>query len=288
MLVFGGRSAEHHVSIRSGLAVIQNIDYLRYTVNILYLSLSGQHYCFQNINSLNKAKVFLKSYKQASEIISSNRTITHIQTLNYLRKTDVVFSLLHGRGGEDGVMQGLLESLEIAYVGSDVYSSVITMDKLCAKIILNNEGVNVTPYLSFSKYHFNIQKKGIIKRIKSSFPYPLFVKPSNYGSSIGVKKVRNDLELDQAIINVLSLDNKVIIEKAIVGKEIEVAVLEDINLMNRPTISPAGEIKVNDDFYSYKAKYIKKDAASFTIPADLNHQQNKELVMLILNSIYLT
>jgi D-alanine-D-alanine ligase len=279
-LIFGGKSAEHHVSIRSGLAVVKNIDYTKYSVDVLYFSLSGKYYYSQNINSLDKAKIFVNKYQQSADLVDSHKAITFGQTVSFLQKTDVVFSLLHGKRGEDGVMQGMLESLEVAYVGSGVSSSAITMDKTCTKRILQSQEINVTPFLSFSKFDFKFQEQDIVDEIQDNLPFPLFVKPSNFGSSIGVEKVSDAKELEKALIEAFSVDDQVLVEKAIVGKEIEVAILENIDPMQPPIVSPAGEIKVVDAFYTYEAKYIKKDAASFSIPADLNAEQNKELKIL--------
>lgn len=279
-LIFGGKSAEHHVSIRSALSIIDNNDYKKYSLDILYLSLTGQFYYYKKIYTKNTAKTFLKNFQNHLDLSKQDNEVTHAQVLSYLQQTDVVFSLLHGKNGEDGVMQGMLEFLGVAYIGSDVRSSAITMDKICTKRMLQSQGIKVTPFVGFLESDYMLRKNHILDEISQKLVFPLFVKPSSFGSSIGVAKVRNNSDLQKAIESIIAIDKQVLVEKAIDAKEVEVAILQNIDPTKSAFVSPAGEIRVKDEFYTYQAKYIKKDKADFIIPADLHEKQISELKIL--------
>ena len=257
-VIFGGMSTEHDVSIVSGTSVISNLNKDKYEVFPIYINKQGDWYKYEDIN---------KSYQVGDEV--DNITKIDNPTL-YLKSLDVVFPVLHGLYGEDGSIQGLLELLKIPYVGCHVLSSSISMDKAYTKIIFEKAGIKQANYIylkvsknncilihkDFSEEIVTLDK---VCEIAESLKYPIFVKPSNSGSSVGIRKATSREELKEAINYASQFDNKVLLEEQINGREIECAVLgnEDVKA------SCLGEILPSDSFYSFDAKY--KDENSKTI-----------------------
>jgi D-alanine-D-alanine ligase len=272
LIIFGGKSAEHHVSVKSGLSIMGNINYEDYNVDVLYSTIEGRYRWLDTVSSKNDAEKLASQFKTDT---SSHVTFNLVDCVSRICRSEVVFSLLHGRNGEDGVVQGFLELLGIAYVGSAVTSSAITMNKILVKKILESSGVKVVPYLSFSAHD---AKQHIFSEISKYLDFPLFIKPANFGSSIGVSRARKMAELEDALTQVFAIDNQVVVEKEIIGQEISVAVLENID--GSLTISPPGEIQVQSDFYSYETKYLKKGSSVFIVPAVINIADIKTLTLL--------
>ena len=257
-VIFGGMSTEHDVSIVSGTSVISNLNKDKYEVFPIYINKQGDWYKYEDIN---------KSYQVGDEV--DNITKIDNPTL-YLKSLDVVFPVLHGLYGEDGSIQGLLELLKIPYVGCHVLSSSISMDKAYTKIIFEKAGIKQANYIylkvsknncilihkDFSEEIVTLDK---VCEIAESLKYPIFVKPSNSGSSVGIRKATSREELKEAINYASQFDNKVLLEEQINGREIECAVLgnEDVKA------SCLGETLPSDSFYSFDAKY--KDENSKTI-----------------------
>ncbi len=177
-----------------------------------------------------------------------------------LRRFDVVFPVMHGTYGEDGSVQGLLRILDLPFVGPDILGSAVGMDKDVAKRLLRDAGIFVADFLTLSRGEaYSVSK--IWKRLGK----PVFVKPANQGSSVGVAKAKNDKELRAAIADAFRYDDKVLIEEAVPGREIEVAVLGN----EKPEASVPGEIVPHHEFYSYEAKYLDEHGAGLSIPAKL-------------------
>lgn len=263
-IIFGGMSSEHDVSIVSATSVIKNLNKQKYDIKAIYISQDGTWYELQDdINLVDIYKIGMHP--------TNIKKITNI--INYLKKLDCVFPVLHGLYGEDGTIQGLLKLLSIPCVGCSILASSICMDKVYTKIILRNAGINVTPdlYLKFknNKYYYIDQEFNefitdfakIDSLIKEKFNYPVFVKPANSGSSVGVMKAHNLDELKKAISEAKIYDSKILIEKAIKGREVELAILND-------QVSNAGEILASENFYTFHAKY-KNNESKTVIPADL-------------------
>ncbi len=263
-VIFGGMSTEHDVSIVSGTSVISNLDKEKYEIFPIYINQEGIWYIYENTGI---------SYKVGDKI--SN--ITKIEdVISYLKKLDVVFPVLHGLYGEDGTIQGLLELLKIPYVGCKVLASSVAMDKAYSKIIFEKAGIKQAKYLYIKAYNenyvlinkdFSEEEVSLNKicELAKDLQYPIFVKPSNSGSSVGIRKVNSDEELKEAIKYANKFDSKILLEEQIVGREIECSVLgnEDVRA------SCVGEILPSDSFYSFDAKY--KNAKSQTIiPADID------------------
>lgn len=244
LILFGGNSSEHEVSCKSCKSILENIDRELFDFEAVGIDFYNKWYKFEgDLKHLENGK-----WKESkiSEIVN---------ICNYLSKFDVVFPLIHGYGGEDGKLQGLLDFMGVKYVGSDCLSSAIGMDKAMSKIFFESLGIPQVEYVVLEnsiKTEINIE-------------YPLVVKPANGGSSIGISKVSNDFELDMAIKEARKYDNKVIIEKYILARELECAVLEKDGKL---VISNPGEIITSNDIYDFDAKYENNDSST-NIPQDL-------------------
>jgi len=244
---FGGKSFEHEVSVRSIKSVFQAINKEKFEVILFPVSKDGQIYVCSQMSQFETAAVVDEVKHQLKKIYPHEIKQMGIE---------VVFSTMHGGHGENGAFQGLFDVLDIPYVGPSVAGSAIGMDKDLTKKILSSVGISVTPSLSVK----NLDK---ISELKNQFTFPCFVKAANLGSSVGVFKCKNFDELKSASSEVLKLDQKILIEKAISGREIEVAVMGGPDY----TASIAGEVIPHHEFYTYEAKYLDENGASLEIPA---------------------
>ena len=257
-IIYGGVSTENEVSEMSAKSVIENLNKEKYEIHEIYISKYGKWY---EVKENKKEEIY--------------------NLIWYLKDLDVVFPVLHGIGGEDGTIQGMFEMLQIPYVGCGVLASSVGMDKVYSKIIFEKAGIPQTKYVyvkkeensykivneNFDEEEFKIDK--ITKKLK----FPMFVKPSNSGSSVGVKKATNVEELKLAIENAGQFDKKILIEQAIEGKEVECAVLQDGNEVIASTV---GEIMSAEEFYSFDAKYNMPESKTI-IPANINKEQIEEI-----------
>ncbi len=246
-ILFGGKSAEHEVSILSMKSVVKNLDDV-YDTTLFYITKEGDFLIYEREEDLKK---------KPEEKLSK-------KVLDKLYQIDIMLILLHGPNGEDGSIQGFLEVLNIPYVGSKVLGSSVCMDKIIAKKILNNAGIKTADY--FELYDRNYEE--LLKWAE----YPLFVKPSNMGSSIGITKAHNEEELLEAIDEAFLYDSRILIEKAIDGIELEVAVLETDTIY----ISRTGRALYDHEFYDYVAKYTGEGSSKMKIPSGINTEiENK-------------
>ena len=254
-LIFGGRSPEHEVSITSARAIYRHLSQTRYRIYSIYLTREGH-------------------WKQVDSPLVSDQELKEGQTCSFLPwsssgqqielKADVYFPVLHGPYGEDGTIQGLLEMADVAYVGSPVLASAIGMDKVIFKNLLSQLDLPVTPYLVVYENDYKKEGSKLIKKINSSFAYPLFVKPANMGSSVGISKVKKRADLTAALELAFRYDRKILVEKAITGREIECSVLGN----DSPEASLPGEVIPYREFYDYADKYLE-GKTRFKIPAEL-------------------
>ncbi|MEH7250825.1 D-alanine--D-alanine ligase [Neobacillus niacini] len=277
-LLYGGKSAEHKVSLQTALAVIKALDLEKFEIHPIYINVEGQWIKgpqlnapvsnvqaleFSNENQLSPLSLapslFSKSEKQENEPL------------------DVIFPLLHGPNGEDGTVQGLLELLNLPYVGNGVLASAAGMDKVMMKNVFAQAGLPQVKYLAFIRTEWEKEKELVCANVEEKLGYPCFVKPANLGSSVGISKCTNRTELEAAFVEAFQFDRKVIIEEGVIAREIEVAILGN----DEPKCSVAGEIVPKKDFYDYKAKYEDGDTA-LIIPADVSteeYQQIKEMAI---------
>lgn len=255
LILFGGVSSEHLISIKSTKSIINNIDKSKYNLFVVYITKDGEWRYIENIENLDEVsniKAILSPERHEGLIIFKDKI--------EIQKIDVIFPILHGKNGEDGTIQGLFEISGIPYVGCGVAASANAMDKSNTKIIVDTIDVPQSPYILVKEHEYD-------ETMDIHFSYPVFVKPCASGSSVGVFKVYTKEELHTAIKDALKYDSKVLIEKNIIGKEVEVAVLGN----HQPIASVVGEIDSAQDFYTFDAKY--EDSSSKTyIPAKISEQ----------------
>lgn len=255
-ILFGGKSAEHEVSLRSARNVAEAMDPKKYNVLMLGINKSGQWLPPQPAAALLGKNTPTEPSPTSTGLVPAGGG-TLVGSHQHI---DVVFPVLHGTFGEDGTVQGLLRLADVPFVGAGVLGSAVGMDKDVMKRLLRDAGIPIAAFITLragERISFAAAKKRL--------GLPLFVKPANLGSSVGVSKVRNEKEFKQAVIEAFRYDTKILIEEFIEGREIECSVLGN----ETPEASVPGEIVVHDEFYSYDAKYINEQGASLEIPAKL-------------------
>ena len=259
-LLTGGVSPEHEVSLNSARNIYKAINKRKYHVEVVGIGRNG---AWRHLP--------LEFFKKAKRVEGKEgRALVlnpgHEQVMAYksgkekFPKIDAVFNIIHGPSGEDGTMQGLLSVLSLPFVGPGTLGSAVGMDKDFTKRILEHAGILVAPWVTVLR-HEKIKYKTIIK----SLGFPLFVKPANMGSSVGVSKAENEKELKTAIAEAFKFDVKVLVEQGLDGREIETAVLGNVEDMQ---VSGAGEIVMEEGFYDYDSKYLSADAAKVVVPVE--------------------
>lgn len=265
-ILCGGKSVEHEVSLISAQNVIAALDKNKYQIKTIFINKAGSWFLLNSPDLLQKIKPNDLDNEQYSHKLSINigdkKSLLNLAQNKENIPIDIIFPVLHGSNGEDGLMQGFLELADVPYVGAGVLGSAICMDKAIAKNLLRAARVPVAKFLVFSA-HEKIDHDKVIKRLG----LPLFVKPANTGSSVGIVKVKKANELEFAINQARKFDNKIIIEEFIAGREIECAVLGN----GKPQASLPGEIipKSKHEFYTYEAKYLDPEGAELFAPANL-------------------
>ncbi len=271
-LLFGGRSVEHEVSISSATSILKALDRTRYDISVIEVDRSGHWHLrdaddFSAEESGKGREITLAPVPDTATLFPVSAPARHAIAL------DVIFPIIHGRGGEDGALQGLLELKEIAYVGSGVLGSAIQMDKDIAKKLLSQAGLPVLPWLTFRQHELEETRLELaVASVEDELGYPVFVKPANSGSSVGINKARNADELVAGLREALRHDDKLIVERGLDAREVEVAVLGD----ESPEASVPGEILPSHEFYDYAAKYLDS-ATELLIPAPLADDESLAL-----------
>lgn len=268
VVLYGGKSGEHEISLRSAASVLANLDPQKY--QIIPIGMDKDGCCFQSdyeslLAYTDVLPVQIKDSIRLPSLLKDGRLAVDAQ---------VVFPVVHGPLLEDGSLQGILEHAQVAYVGCDVLSSAIGMNKDVARRLLGNDLVSTARYKVLPNRSSEEQKQAICQDAIAAFGWPLFVKPCSLGSSVGIHKTKNLEELLAAIEDAASYDQIVLIEEFLQGREIELSVLESKVPGQPPRVSMAGEIEVHhpDNFYSYSAKYIESEQSLLLIPAQLNAQ----------------
>jgi D-alanine-D-alanine ligase len=278
-LIFGGRSTEHEISIISAKSIAANISAEQYDVIPLYITRQGSWLCdgiAREILNLDLSALLRSSSPETVSATLHEMTEQAAQKPFNLDFRDagieVAFLTLHGAYGEDGRIQGFLDTCGIPYTGCGVLASALTMDKALTKLCVADAGLAVAPSITIlsTDYHANPNRAHAL--IEKAFAYPFFIKPANLGSSIGISKVYQTGELHAALESACTLDTKVLVETAITGREIEVAVLGN----EEPQVSVCGEIEPGSDFYDYHDKYIHNSAKLF-IPARIPDEMQQEV-----------
>lgn len=263
-LVYGGKSAEHDVSILSAYSILKEIYYNYYAVTPVYISREGKW--------LKGTEITDPSQINSSQDLILDEIGEDIQFSDIPKENTIVFPVLHGPNGEDGTVQGLLEVLEIPYVGAGVLASATGMDKIISKVLFKEAGLPIVPYYQVKGTDWTANQEMVINEAESILSYPMFVKPSNMGSSVGISEAKNREELVEAVVKAFEYDRRVLIEQGVQAREIEVAVLgnEDINT------SVPGELVKKQQFYDYESKYISNEVVP-QIPAKLSEETTKTL-----------
>lgn len=279
-VLYGGRSGEHEVSLRSATNVIQYLDRSRFDIIPIGIDKEGAWFLGDDLQkelSAGTTQKMLRLQRDETRLLFNpdliGKSFQHKELAinkNSNRMFDVVFPAIHGTFCEDGTVQGLLELAEIPYVGCGVLASAVGMDKDVSKRLVMNAGIAVAPFITIKQCHWEKGAERWCDLVIANLSFPVFVKPANTGSSVGVEKVKSATELTAAINRAFQYDVKVVVEKGIDGDEIEVAVLESLDGSD-PIVSVVGEIKPKGkhEYYSYAAKYLDEDGAELLIPASI-------------------
>ncbi len=261
VLLYGGRSAEHEVSILSAYSVLQAVYYHYYQVQLVYITKGGEWVKGPLLTQAPESETVLHLTWGAE---SEKPTGEVIQPSSIKEEDAIVFPLLHGPNGEDGTIQGFLETIDMPYVGTGVLTSACGMDKIMTKYVLQAGGIPQVPYVPVLKNQWKENPKQIFEQCEGTLLYPMFVKPANMGSSVGISKAENREELQNALHEAYKYDTRAIVEQGIEAREIEVAILgnEDV----RTTVP--GEIVKDVAFYDYNSKYIDNKIV-MQIPAEI-------------------
>ncbi|MFA6302085.1 MAG: D-alanine--D-alanine ligase family protein [Legionella sp.] len=274
VLLYGGKSGEHEVSLVSAASVLTHLHADKYHIIPIAMDKEGQFHQHEYQDLLaykEKLPVHTAKSKPLNSLLSNGRLSID---------ADVVFPVVHGPLYEDGCLQGLLELAGVAYVGSNVLSSAIGMNKDIARRVLGTDtSVKAARYKLFTKHTPASEKQAFCNQVAEEFGWPVFVKPCSLGSSVGIHKAKNMADLLAAVDDALRYDEEILVEQFIKGREIELSVLENSVLCAKPKVSVAGEIKVHhpDGFYSYTAKYLESEQTELIIPAVLSAELAERL-----------
>ncbi len=276
-VIFGGRSGEHQVSLMSAKSITASLDPSLFCVTQVYVTqqgvwLSGDDPlgCAQSgrTSELKPVALFPEPTGSTLHMRVDEKYVPY-------RDIDVFFPVIHGTFGEDGCLQGLFELANVAYVGAGVTGSALGMDKALFKDVMRAHHIPVVDSITISAIENRIKTEEVLNSVESAFPYPVFVKPVNMGSSVGVSKCSDRSELLAGIREGLRYDRRILVEKGVNAREIEVSVLGN----TFPKSSIPGEIVPSDDFYSYRAKYID-EKSQLIIPAPLTHALQEKAMAL--------
>jgi D-alanine-D-alanine ligase len=282
-VLFGGRSGEHEVSLVSAASVLRALDPEKYEVLPIGITKEGRWVLPRALvesgpaatKALTHASLGRALGDGAAVVLPAEPVVAGLVPAASAGKEsppvhlDVVFPVLHGTFGEDGTVQGLLELAGIPYVGAGVLGSALGMDKDAQKRLLQQAGLRVTPFLAVRRLDWEENQKAVLRAIRR-LRFPVFVKPANLGSSVGITKVRRASELPAALEHAFEFDRKAVVERGINGREIEVSVLGN----DDPQASLPGEVIPAREFYDYAAKYLE-DTTRFIVPAKLTPRQTR-------------
>jgi D-alanine-D-alanine ligase len=271
-VIFGGRSGEHEVSLMSARSVMGAIDRERYEIVPIGISKDGRWIAGSDpMRALEQGgdaqPAALLGDPSQHSLMKMERADDDELTLSSVAELDVIIPVLHGPYGEDGTIQGLLELAGLPYVGAGVLGSAVAMDKVVFKKVMEAEQIPILPYRLVLRSEWQRDPVAVVARIEADFDYPVFTKPANLGSSVGIRKCGAREELEQGLVEAARYDRRVIVEQGIEAREIECSVLGN----DDPVASVAGEIIPSREFYSYQAKYLDagEEASDLLIPAPI-------------------
>ena len=277
-VIFGGRSGEHKVSLMSARSVLSVLDIEKYDITQIGIDHDGKWWsgenaleALENGNTNNLYRVFLLP-EPGNTVLFRRSTSGDTEIVKPITDLDIVFPVLHGTFGEDGTLQGFFEMADVAYVGAGVLGSSVGMDKGIFKDVMRSNSIPVVDWITCSRKDVANGVKAIIEKCEALAPYPLFIKPANLGSSVGITKAKNRSDLLEGIMDAARYDRRILIERGLNAREIEVSVIgnEDCHA------SIPGEIKPSDEFYSYKAKYLDGKSELF-IPAPIPEELTERI-----------
>ncbi len=275
-IVFGGKSAEHEVSLQSAKNVLDALSKDKYEPILIGIDKGGRWYLNDESRFLldenNPKLIHLNKSDTEVALIQFNASnkLINPKTYKAIGEIDVAFPVIHGPYGEEGSIQGLFKLANIPYIGADILGSAVGMDKDIMKRLLRDAGMPIPKFLSFTKSSIN---KIYFNEVEKAIGCPMFIKPANLGSSVGICKVYSEEEFNDAVQTAFQYDKKIIIEEFIKGREIECSVLGNED----PIASLPGEIILQSEFYSYNAKYIDEHGATLDIPAKLPKSTTKKI-----------
>lgn len=262
-VLFGGRSGEHEISVISARSMLNAVDKNKYEIIPIYITSDGRWFHWKGFASGGPPPddTFIPYLPVADPTADA-----FLQNLKgeHALPADIVFPLLHGPYGEDGTVQGLLEIAGVPYVGSGVLGCSLAMDKAMSKTVMRAEGIPTVDFVTLDRRTYENNGEKIVGRIESNIGYPIFVKPANMGSSIGITKVKIRDELGPAIVDAFKYDSKVICEQGVYARELECSVLGNLD----PEAAEVGELRPKREFYDYEAKYVTEDT-DLVIPAQV-------------------
>jgi D-alanine-D-alanine ligase len=291
-ILYGGKSPEHNVSLSTAMAVMNAIDKNKFDVIPIYINVEGQWIKGERLTGTitevkqlqfhSDAKAMIPvALNQVPALADDKNQFPSVTDANEESEAaiDVIFPLLHGPNGEDGTVQGLLEILNIPYVGNGVLASAVGMDKVMMKNLFAQAGLRQAKYVSFTKRDWSKDEEAAYDQVEQRLGYPCFVKPANAGSSVGITKCKQRADLKAAFIEAFKYDRKIIVEEAIVGREIEIGVIGN----DEPICSVVGEIIPKKEFYDYQAKYEDGDT-ELIIPAEVTEEQYETIKQMAITA----
>ena len=279
-VLFGGRSGEHEVSLASAASVMQAMDKAKYDIYPVGISPSGRWLTTGDPMRLLESGEIEPLASAPKQATATGRELTiaseRMSLVPGTRETgfpevDVVFPVLHGPYGEDGTIQGLLQLADIPYVGAGVLGSALGMDKVAMKAVFRAHGLPVVDHMAFLARDWRARPEELVARVEQQLGYPCFVKPANLGSSVGITKAHDRQELEQGLELAAEYDRRLLVEKGVNAREIEVSVLGN----DEPEASVPGEIVPCNEFYDYAAKYLDGES-ELLIPAPISPEQTRE------------
>lgn len=268
-VIYGGKSPEHEVSLMTAKAVIGALDFSAYDITPIYITLEGEWVCGEQLTQAptHPEELRYTGKGHADSILDFVQRASDPST-----RFDIVFPVLHGPNGEDGTIQGLFEMMNLPYVGNGVLASSAGMDKVAMKQLFHQAGLQQVPYTYTTHFEYDANPAAFLEACENELIYPLFVKPANLGSSVGISKAKTKAELEKAIDFAFHYDRKIVVEQGITAREIELSVLGN----DEPTVSIAGEVLPTKDFYDYSAKYVD-GTTNYAIPAEITEQELHDL-----------
>ena len=277
-VLFGGRSGEHEVSLASAQGIMGAMNTAKYEIVPIGITKAGQWLTGKDIHQR------LLDAAAGHPVLAEATAVTKPSTENALAlpisetgPLDVIFPVLHGPFGEDGTVQGFLELVGVPYIGAEVTASAVGMDKAISKKVFEADGLPILPYCVFSRRQWHNQPESVLDMCEAALTYPMFVKPANLGSSVGVHKAKGRDDLRAGLTDAAHYDRKLIVEQGVEAREIEVSVLGN----DDPIASVPGEIVASREFYSYAAKYLDNQS-DLLIPAPLSPEQTEQAQQLAL------